>query len=222
MASVDKGRATDTAYLVLCKTFDAAHSTSLSLNWRERYHPEGPGHAWNAGWRESNEIQQGQVQGVALGLRQFQILVQTGKRTQSSFVKKDLGVLMDEKLDMSQRCALYIWEGQLYPGLHQKRGGQLGEGDDCSLLLWPCETPSRVLCLAWGPSTERMQSCWSVSRGRPQRWSNGWGTSPMKRVWESWACSSGRRESSRETSLQPSCTWRELTSRRGTNFFMIW
>jgi len=35
MASVDKGRATDTAYLVLCKTFDAAHSTSLSLNWRE-------------------------------------------------------------------------------------------------------------------------------------------------------------------------------------------
>ena len=35
---------------------------------------------------------------------------------------EDLGVLMDKKLDTIQQCRL---EGQLYPGLHQQRGGEM-------------------------------------------------------------------------------------------------
>jgi len=50
-------------------------------------------------------------------------------------------------------------KGQLYPGLHQKKRGQQGEGSDPAPLLCCCEAPPAVLCSAqrrdpqagWGP-----------------------------------------------------------------------
>ena len=42
-------------------------------------------------------------------------------------------------------CALSL-EGQLYPGLYQKRGGQQSEGGHCAPLLCLHETSAGVLC----------------------------------------------------------------------------
>ncbi|GAB0178270.1 mitochondrial enolase superfamily member 1 [Grus japonensis] len=47
--------------------------------------------------------------------------------------EKDLVMLVDEKLNMSQQCVLA--ESQLYPGLHQKECGQQVEGGDSPPLL---------------------------------------------------------------------------------------
>jgi len=56
--------------------------------------------------------------------------------TERSPAKEDLGVLVDEKLDMSQQCALASAEGQPYPALHQKKHGQKVEEGDFAPLLW--------------------------------------------------------------------------------------
>ena len=36
-------------------------------------------------------------------------------------------------------------EGKCYPGLHQKKGDQQGQGGDCSPLLCSCEAPAALL-----------------------------------------------------------------------------
>lgn len=51
-------------------------------------------------------------------------------------MEKDLGVRADEKVNMSQLCALGAQEAKQTLGLHQKeRSQQVGGGDSAPLLL---------------------------------------------------------------------------------------
>jgi len=83
---------------------------------------------------------------------------------ESSPVDKDLGVLVDEKLDMSHQCAL---AGQLYPGLQEEKHVQQVKGGDSSPLLCSGETPPGFLCPALEPSAQEGHG---PIRAGPEEW----------------------------------------------------
>ncbi|GAB0186763.1 cAMP-dependent protein kinase inhibitor alpha [Grus japonensis] len=67
------------------------------------------------------------------------------KGIESSPAEKDLGVLVDEKLDMTCQRVLCSPESPPYPELNQKCDQQV-EGGDSAPLLCSHETPPGVLC----------------------------------------------------------------------------
>ena len=91
-----------------------------------------------------------------------------------------------------------LTEGKPYHGLHPQQCGQQVEGENSAPLLCSGETPPGLLRTALEPS-DLFWTCWSRSRGGPQKWSEGWNTSPVGKGWESWGCSAWRGEGSRDT-----------------------
>jgi len=113
-------------------------------------------------------------------------------------------------------------EDQQYHELHLERGDQHSKGGDCDcpLLPCPCETPSAELCPRLEPPVQ--EGCEAVGAGpKESHEDNGLEhLSYEERLRESGSqtCSARRREGYGETLLPSSSTWREFTSRRGTNF----
>lgn len=81
------------------------------------------------------------------------------KLIENNRAEKDMGVLVDEKLDASQWCAFAAQKANC---IQKKKGWQQGQGGGCAFLLCSCEAPSRC-----GAASTRRPSphCWRGSRG---------------------------------------------------------
>ncbi|PKU42123.1 rna-directed dna polymerase from mobile element jockey- hypothetical protein [Limosa lapponica baueri] len=75
-----------------------------------------------------------------------------GEWLESSPEEKDLGVLMDEKLNMSRQCVLAAQKAKCILGCRMR--GQQVEGGDSAPLLCSGETPSGGLCPALESSAQ--------------------------------------------------------------------
>lgn len=78
------------------------------------------------------------MQSAAVGSGQY--IYRLGEEFTESSPAKNLKILLDEKLNMSQLRVLAPGSG-----LHQNRGGWQSKGGNCSLLLCPCDAQSGVM-----------------------------------------------------------------------------
>ena len=96
----------------------------------------------------------------------------------SSAAQKDLGVLVDNKLSMSQWTMCPCGqEGQWYPGVHSEEPGQQVKGGYPPHLLCPGEATPGVLCPVLGSPFQERQGTTGESSAKGYKDDEGTGAS---------------------------------------------
>jgi len=105
-----------------------------------------------------------QVQGLAPVSQQLPLSIQADRRTDRTQPCWN-GVRYTAEWQAGHEPVMCPWSphSQPYPGLHQKKHGQQGEGHDIAPLL-------------------------CASSIRPQKYSKGWNVSALRAGWQSWGC----------------------------------
>jgi len=90
-------------------------------------------------------------------------------------------------------------EGELYPGLHQKKCGQQGKEGILPLCSALVTAHLESYIQLWSPQHRKDTDLFEQVQRTPQQSSEGWNISPMRKGCKSRDCSTLRRKSSEET-----------------------